>query len=189
VLPKEVELQQTYGLSEIGILRSKSRDSASLWVKVGGEGYETKVVDGTLRVKARSAMLGYLNAPSPFDAEGWLDTGDAVEVEGEWLRILGRKSEIVNVGGQKVYPAEVEGVLQQLSNVRDVTVCGEKNPITGQMVVARFNLEAPEDLASLKRRVREFCRERLPSFKAPQKVEIVTEEQWNARFKKMRQRP
>lgn len=51
-------LLQTYGLSELGIMRSKSRDSNSLWVKVDGEGYDTKVVDGILWIKADSAMLG-----------------------------------------------------------------------------------------------------------------------------------
>ncbi|HEX7070507.1 MAG TPA: long-chain fatty acid--CoA ligase, partial [Rhodothermales bacterium] len=88
-------LQQTYGLSELGILRSKSASNQSLLVKVGGEDYETRVVDGTLHIRARSSMLGYLNAPSPFDADGWFNTGDAVIQEGEYYRILGRKSEII----------------------------------------------------------------------------------------------
>lgn len=60
-----IKLQQTYGLSEVGILRSKSKSSDSLWVKVGGEGFETRIVDGLLEIKAKSAMLGYLNAPVP----------------------------------------------------------------------------------------------------------------------------
>ena len=93
LFPK-VLLLQTYGLSEVGILRSKSKSSDSLWVKVGGEGFETRVVDGMLEIKAKSAMLGYLNAESPFTEDGWFKTGDAVEVDGEYIRILGRKSEM-----------------------------------------------------------------------------------------------
>jgi acyl-coenzyme A synthetase/AMP-(fatty) acid ligase len=185
ILPN-VDLLQTYGLSELGILRSKSRDSSSLWVKVGGEGFETKIVDGILWIKARSAMLGYLNHPSPFDEEGWFNTGDMVEVDGEWIRILGRQSEIINVGGQKVYPAEVESVLLQMPNVHDVMVLGEKNPITGNIVVAKFNLEEPESPSDLKRRMREYCRDRLTSYKVPVKIEIVDDEQYSARFKKIR---
>jgi long-chain acyl-CoA synthetase len=185
VLPG-VELLQTYGLSEIGILRSRSRDSGSLWVQVGGEGYETKIEDGTLRVRARSAMLGYLNAPSPFDADGWLDTGDLVEVDGDWIRILGRRSEIVNVGGQKVFPAEVESVLLDLPGVRDVLVVAEPNPITGQVVTARFNLDRLESPAELKRRVRAFCQGRLAPWKVPVKVEVLDREQYSARFKRTR---
>lgn len=181
-----VRLSQTYGLSELGILRASSRSSDSLWVKLGGEGVETKIVDGILRVRSASAMLGYLNAPSPFDAEGWFDTQDEVRVEGEFFQILGRRSEIINVGGQKVYPAEVESVLMDLPNVRDVVVSGEPNPITGQMVAACFNLDEPETLDSLRRRVREHCRPVLPPFKIPSRVEIVTEDQYSLRFKKSR---
>lgn len=140
-----VRLLQTYGLSELGILRSKSRSSDSLWMRVGGEGFETKVADGTLWIRAKSAMLGYLNAPSPFDDEGWMDTGDMVEVDGDYIHILGRQSEIINVGGQKVYPVEVEDLLMQMGNVRDVVVCGEKNPVMGNIVIARVNLFLPEE--------------------------------------------
>lgn len=182
----DIRLQQTYGMSELGILRSKSKDSGSLWVKVGGEGFDIKIVDGILWVRAQSAMLGYLNAPSPFDAEGWMNTGDMVEVEGDYIRILGRKSEIINVGGQKVYPAEVESVLLQMSNVRDAVVIGEKNPITGNIVTARVNLFEPEDPKAFKQRLRVFCRDKLASFKIPVKVEISGHEQYNARYKRMR---
>lgn len=181
-----VQMLQTYGLSEVGILRSKSKDSGSLWVKVGGEGFETKIVDDILFIRARSAMLGYLNAPSPFDAEGWMNTQDVVEVDGEYIRILGRRSEIINVGGQKVYPAEVESVLLQLPNVRDVAVVGEPNPITGNIVAARLTLFESEELGLLKKRVRSFCAERLAAFKVPVKIMIADHDQHSARFKKMR---
>jgi acyl-CoA synthetase (AMP-forming)/AMP-acid ligase II len=184
-LPK-VTLKQTYGLSELGILQTKSKDSASLLVKVGGEGYETKVVDNILWIRARSAMLGYLNAPSPFDAEGWFNTGDLVEVEGEYLRILGRKSEIINVGGEKVYPAEVESVLLEMDNVRDAVVSGKLNPVTGNVVVAKLLLDRPEDPVQLRRRVREFCKGRLAPYKIPAFVELVDDRLHNDRFKKAR---
>jgi acyl-CoA synthetase (AMP-forming)/AMP-acid ligase II len=181
-----VNLLQTYGLSELGILRSKSKESGSLWVKVGGEGYETKIVDGILWIRAQSAMLGYLNAPSPFDAEGWMNTQDVVEVDGEYIRILGRRTEIINVGGQKVYPAEVESILLQLDNVRDATVYSEKNPLTGNIVATRINLFEPEDLSPLKKRLRTFCKDKLAAYKIPVKIEITSHEQFSARFKKMR---
>jgi len=185
ILP-QAKLQQTYGLSEIGILRSKSERTDSLWVRVGGEGYETKIQNGTLWIKAHSAMLGYLNAPSPFDAEGWLNTGDVVEAQGEYIRFRGRTSEVINVGGQKVFPAEVENVLMAIPNVRDVTVSSAPNAITGTMVVARFNLIEPEDPIVFRKRVREHCRGRLEPFKIPARMEIVESTQYSGRFKKMR---
>jgi acyl-CoA synthetase (AMP-forming)/AMP-acid ligase II len=181
-------LQQTYGLSELGILRSKSRDDGSLWVKVGGEGYQTKVVGGILWIRAETAMLGYLNAEQPFDADGWFNTQDAVEQDGEWLRFLGRTSDLINVGGQKVYPAEVESVLLEMEGVLDATVRGEPNPIVGQCVVARVNLREPEASADFKARMRRHCRDRLALYMVPVKVEIAVEEQFGARCKRMRRR-
>lgn len=183
----DVRLLQTYGLSEVGILRSKSKSSDSLWVKVGGEGFETRVVDGKLEIKAKSAMLGYLNAPSPFTEDGWFRTGDVVEVEGDYIRILGRDSEIINVGGEKVYPAEVEGVLESMPGVEQAVVAGEAHPLTGNIVTARVKLSTEESLGDFRRRMRAFCRERLTRFKIPQKVELVSESMQGSRFKKMRQ--
>ena len=181
-----ITLQQTYGLSEVGILRSKSKSSDSLWIKIGGEGFETRVVDGILQIKAESAMLGYLNAPSPFTEDGWFITGDEVETDGEYFRILGRRSELINVGGEKVYPAEVESVIQQMENVAEVIVYGEKNPITGNIVCANILLLEPENTKSAILRIKKYCREQMPTFKVPVKVNIVDEEMHSERFKKMR---
>ncbi|MDX6696314.1 MAG: long-chain acyl-CoA synthetase [Blastocatellia bacterium] len=184
-----ITLQQTYGLSEVGILRSKSKSSDSLWVKLGGESFQTRVVDGILQIKAKSAMLGYLNAPSPFTSDGWFDTNDTVEVDGDYLKILGRASEIINVGGEKVYPAEVESVIQELETVADAIVFGEKNPITGNIVCAQvlpaFEFEdarRKEFIAEVKR----HCRRNLQSYKVPVKVSVVNEQQHSERFKKIR---
>ena len=98
-------------------------------------------------------MLGYLNAPSPFDDEGYFDTGDKVEVDGEWLRILGRESEIINVGGSKVYPAEVEDALLEIEGVVDAAVHGEAHPITGQIVAATVVLDRAEPAAAFELRM------------------------------------
>ena len=181
-------LLQTYGLTELGILRSQSRGSDSLWVRVGGEGYETKVVDGRLWIRAHSAMLGYLNAPNPFDQEGFFDTGDRVEVDGDWLRILGRDADIINVGGSKVYPAEIEDLLLQLENVADVSVYGEPQPITGQVVAATVRLEQPEGREDFKRRLRQFCVARLPGYKIPLRVTLTNDPVHSSRYKRMRPR-
>jgi long-chain acyl-CoA synthetase len=181
-----VELKQTYGLSELGILQTKSRESGSVWLRIGGPGYETKVVDNVLWVRSESAMLGYLNWPSPFDAEGWFNTGDSVEVDGEWLRILGRKSEIINVGGEKVYPAEVESVLHEIDNIRDAAVIGRANPVSGQVVFARVVLRDPEPIDQVLKRIRRHCRGRLEPFKVPASIELWNEPLHGDRFKKMR---
>ena len=182
----DVRFLQTYGLSEVGILRSKSRSSDSPWVKVGGEGFETRIAEGMLEIKARSAMLGYLNAPSPFTEDGWFKTGDVVEQDGEYIRILGRDSEIINVGGEKVYPAEVESVLESMDGVDEAVVCGEPHPLTGSIVAVRVKLSSDEDLRAYRLRMRAYCKHRLARHKIPQKVEVVSTTMQGSRFKKMR---
>ena len=179
-------LLQTYGLSEIGIMRSKSKSSDSLWVKIGGEGFETRVVDGMLEVKAKSAMMGYLNAPSPFTEDGWFMTGDEVEVDGEYMRILGRKSELINVGGLKVFPTEVESVILTMDGVEDVAVNGEGSALVGNIVKARVKISTGETIAGFRKRLRAYCKGKLETYKTPQKVVLVDEMMTGARFKKMR---
>jgi long-chain acyl-CoA synthetase len=181
-----VALKQTYGLTELGILPTQSRGD-SLWLKVGGPGYETKIVSGTLWIRAATAMLGYLNAPSPFDAEGWFNTQDAVEVDGDYLRILGRASELINVGGEKVYPAEVESVLLQAANVSAAVVYGRRNPVTGQVVVARVTTTVPEDPGALRIRLLLFCRTRLAPFQVPALIEVSEGPLHGERFKTRRE--
>lgn len=181
-----VELQQTYGLSEVGVLRSQSRPDGSLWVRIGGSGFETQVRDGILWIRSDYRMVGYLNAPSGFDAEGWFNTQDRVEVDGDYFRILGRVTDLINVGGQKVYPAEVEDVILAQPNVADVVVVGEKHALLGQIVVAKVALHEPEAPADLRLRLRKACLARLAAFKVPAKVELLDQEIYSARFKKMR---
>ncbi len=182
-----VSFQQTYGLIESGVLRSRSKSDDSLWVKIGGEGYELRVVDNILQIKADSAMLGYLNAPSPFTDDGYFITGDHVLVDGDYMRILGRDSEIINVGGEKVYPQEVENLILRFRNVLDVTVYGEKNAIVGNIVCARIALKHAEDVENFVRELKHYCRDTMPKYKVPMKIRIESDPLHNERFKKTRQ--
>nr|DAC82020.1 TPA_exp: acyl-CoA/ACP ligase [uncultured bacterium] len=185
----DVQLKQTYGLSEVGALPTKSKDSGSLWLKVGSSDFETKIVDGILWIRAKSNMLGYLNAPSPFDEDGWLKTEDAVEEKDGYLRIIGRTSDIINVGGEKVYPAEVENVLLQIENIRDVVVFGKKNPLMGQVVGANVYLQEEEDPSAVEERIWKFSRNKLAEYKIPMFIKICDEEidqLYLSRFKKLR---
>ncbi|MCT4631825.1 MAG: fatty acid--CoA ligase family protein [Firmicutes bacterium] len=183
---KNIRLKQTYGLSEIGIMRSKSESSDSLWVKVGGEDYETKIVDGKFLIKAKTAMMGYLNAPSPFDKDGWFHTGDRVEQKGEYIRFLGRDSEIINVGGEKVYPIEVESVILEMESALDAAVHGEDHPMMGKVVVANIRVSEEDNNKDFIKEVKKHCRARLEKFKIPVKITLTTENLNNARFKRMR---
>ena len=184
----EVELRQTYGLIELGVLRAKSRDSDSLWVKLGGKGYDLRVVDNMLQIKAESAMLGYINAPSPFTDDGYFMTGDQVEVDGEYFRILGRASDLINVGGEKVYPLEVEAVLISCENIKDAVVYGEHHSLMGKIVCADVILVNDEPEQEVRKRIKRECRTRLDAFKVPVKINVVQDGLYTDRMKKARTR-
>lgn len=169
----QAQLKQTYGLSEIGVLRSSSPEPGSLWLKVGGDGFETRIVDGQLHVRSQSSMLGYLNAPTPIDAEGWMNTGDLVEERDGLIRFLGRKSEVINVGGQKVFPSEVESVIMEAPSVVEAVVSSVPHPLLGNAVVAQVALGASENAAAAAERLREHCRQRLQKYKVPMRFQIV----------------
>ncbi|MGA5562209.1 class I adenylate-forming enzyme family protein [Streptomyces platensis] len=180
-----VQFKQTYGLTETGILPTRSASSDSLQMDIGGHGFRTDVRDGVLWIKSPSSMLGYLNAPSPFDEDGWLNTGDAVEVaEDGTLRVLGRLSALINVGGEKVSPAEVENVLLGAGNVRDVVVTGRANAVTGEIVVATVEVAEAEERRALSRRLRQFCAERLPAHKVPAVITVSDVPLHGERFKR-----
>jgi acyl-CoA synthetase (AMP-forming)/AMP-acid ligase II len=181
-----VKAVQKYGSSELGILQSKTRPGDALWLKIGDERCSMRVVNGMLEVRTPAAMLGYLNAPNPFTPDGWFPTGDAVEVDGEYIRVLGRRSEMINIGGEKVHPAEIENVLQEMDGVVDVVVVAEPHLISGQIAKARVQLSTAETLEQFRTRMRRFCRDKLPRYKIPQKVELAADNLHAARFKKLR---
>lgn len=182
----DVKLQQTYGLIELGVMRSKSESNSSLWVKIGGEGFDSRIVDGILQIKSDSAMIGYLNAQSPFTDDGWFITGDSVEVKGEYFKILGRKSEMINVGGEKVFPQEIENVILEIPEVTDVMVYGEDNRLTGKIVCAKVSYKGTEEKKEIIQKIKTYCRLKLQTFKVPVKIELSDSGFESDRFKKSR---
>jgi long-chain acyl-CoA synthetase len=181
------DLKQTYGLSELGVLQSASPQKGSLWLRVGGKDFETRVVDGTLRIRSGSSMLGYLNAPNPIDADGWMNTGDLVEERDGLIRVVGRASDVINVGGQKVYPVEVESILQEHDKVAEATVYAVRHPVLGQVVGARVSLHDGCDPAAALAEIKAHCRARLQKYKIPMRFEVVEmHEHGNDRGKKVR---
>lgn len=181
-----VEFRQTYGLIELGVLRAKSKGPDSLWVKVGGEGYDVRIRDGMLEIRSESAMLGYLNAPSPFTEDGYFMTQDKVLVDGDYIKILGRESEQINTGGEKVYPQEVENVLIQHEHVQDAMVYGKKHVLLGKVLIGRVQVAEGQDTTALSQQLKLFCRQSLEAYKIPVKFEFTTDPLVSQRLKKSR---
>lgn len=182
-------LIQTFGTSETGIARMMP--SSDTGIRLDPASHEHRVVGGELWLRSRTQVLGYLNAPGDrFTEDGWFRTGDLVEERPDGsLRFLGRSGEVINVGGEKVSPAEVESVLLELPEVSRCRAYGRPHPVTGQVVgvelVGDGNL-APPELRSL---VRRHARARLARFKAPVEIRVVDELPVSGRFKTVRQQP
>lgn len=101
-----------------------------------------RIVDDTLEIKAPAAMEGYLGRDSNIDEEGWVKTGDMVEKRGDRFFFLGRSDGMINVGGLKVIPEEVEEALNNLEEIRDSHVFARKSPIVGALVMAEVVVKA-----------------------------------------------
>ena len=163
----EVDFRQTYGMSELGILRVKSEARDSLFMRVGGEGVETRVEEGTLRIRAANRMMGYLNAESPFDEEGWYDTKDLVEEKDGLYKVVGRRDDVINVGGLKVLPAEIENYALQYPGVERGEIKGKPNPITGNHI--EMTVQASFDTQSEQKAFQDYMGSILPAFMVPRR--------------------
>ncbi len=183
----DIKLKQTYGLSEVGILSTKSLNSDSLWIKLGGDDFKVKIVDDILYIKSQTSMIGYLNAPFPFDEDGWFNTNDKVEQNGTgYIKILGRKSELIVIGGEKVYPSEIENVLISMDGINDASVFSQPNSITGKAIVAVVSVDKENNNREFIKKIRTFCKNNLESFKRPSTIKLTEDNLYNERFKKKR---
>jgi acyl-CoA synthetase (AMP-forming)/AMP-acid ligase II len=181
-----IKFKQTYGLIEIGVLSTVSESDSSTLVKLGGDGYEIRIVDDMLEIKAKTSMLGYLNADSPFTSDGYFKTGDVVEQHGDYFKILGRRSNLIFTGGEKVYPSEIESVILNCEWVEDVKVYGVPHPLLGKVIAAQVQTNSSLDHGALRGELRSFCISRLSRFKVPMQIDFTSESLVNSRLKKER---
>ena len=165
-----IDFRQTFGMSELGIVRVKSKSRDSLFMKVGGEGVETRVVDDVLEIRSATRMLGYLNAESPFDGQGWYNTQDIVEECDGYYKVTGRTSEVINVGGLKFMASEVERVALQFNGVELAKAEGKPNPITGQHV--ELNVQPAVNMELDKNALKAFLSSNLSRYMVPKRLKV-----------------
>lgn len=179
---------QTFGTSETGISQTVSRASNSTQIKIDDPETEYKIVDGELWLRSKRQILGYLNhETSRFTDDGWFKTGDSVEESRDgFLTIVGRREDMINVGGEKVTPSEVESILMEIPDVADCLVYGEKNAITGQIVAAQIIPRKKTSLPELKREIKNYCRKHLTPYKVPARISFPKAALFGNRFKKSR---
>ncbi len=147
---------------------------ASLLENNGGA--ELRLKGDSLQVRSKRAATRYIGQGDLTlrDDEGFVDTGDMVERIGERCYFRGRRSGVINIGGLKAHPEEIEEVLNAHDKVRLSRVSARRNPLMGALVVAEIVLcdeEAQED--AVKDDILRYCRERLPPHKAPVTIKFV----------------
>jgi acyl-CoA synthetase (AMP-forming)/AMP-acid ligase II len=182
-----IKFIQTFGTSETGIATT-SKSSESTLMKIEDPDQEYQIVDGELWLRSKTQILGYINHNNDsFTNDGWFKTGDLVEeFDGGYLKIVGRSKEVINVGGEKVLPTEIESVILELPEILDCKAKGVNNSITGQMVVVDVVAKKEYNTQEIKLLVRNHCRLRLDAYKVPAKIKIVDGLEFSDRFKKVR---
>ncbi len=141
-------------------------------------GVAMKIVDGTLRIRSPRAALRYIgqDVPALADADGYIDSGDVIERQGARCYFAGRRGGIINIGGLKVHPEEVEAVINRHPQVRMSLVRPKRNPVTGAIVTADVVLKsscAGEASDAVKSDILALCRATLPRHKVPASISIV----------------
>jgi acyl-coenzyme A synthetase/AMP-(fatty) acid ligase len=176
------EISHAFATTEAGVAFDVRDDLSGFPASMltGTSGVDLTVVDATLRVRSSRAAERYLgeNPPALHDPEGFVDTGDVLELRDGRFHFQGRRDGVINVGGRKVYPEEVEAVLNRHPQVRLSLVKTKKNPITGALVVADVLLKDPsttegDQARELQQTITQFCRESLAPHKVPTAISFV----------------
>jgi acyl-coenzyme A synthetase/AMP-(fatty) acid ligase len=184
-------LQATYPQAKVIHAFASTEAGVAFEVTDGGAGFSAKVIehtpgvdmkveDGSLRIRSERTASRYLGAQAPIlkDANGFVDTGDMVELRDGRYHFSGRRDGMINVGGLKVHPEEVEAVINRHPEVQISLVRTKKNPVTGALVVADVVLKpAPQsskrDIRALQDDIVLTCREALSSYKVPAAINFV----------------
>jgi acyl-coenzyme A synthetase/AMP-(fatty) acid ligase len=142
------------------------------------DGVEMKVEDGSLRIRSKRTAYAYVGreAAKLTDDEGFVDTGDVVELRGGRYYFVGRRGGIINIGGLKVHPEEIEAVINRQAEVRMSRAKSRRSPITGGIVVADVILADNVDIGQsgeIRARILADCRASLAPHKVPAVIKFV----------------
>jgi acyl-coenzyme A synthetase/AMP-(fatty) acid ligase len=133
-----------------------------------------KIVEGSLRIRSDRTARAYLGTAEQLrDGDGFVDTSDMVERRGDRFYFVGRRGGIINVGGLKVHPEEVESVINKHPAVRMSRVSARKNPITGALVQAEIVVNDGAAEGGLRNEISALCRANLPPHKVPSRIMVV----------------
>ncbi len=160
----------------------------SRWLVEGVDGAQLRVVNGMLEVNTPRRMQAYVgDSLNSLTDDGWVQTKDLVDVQGQRVHFLGRSDSVINVGGMKVMPEEVESVLCSIEGVQDAYVYGAPNVVTGSIVCADIVLKTNEETVWLMSQIKQMAKMRLERHQLPAKWVQVAIIKTNTIGKKCRQ--
>jgi acyl-coenzyme A synthetase/AMP-(fatty) acid ligase len=179
-----------YASTEAGALFSVRDGQAgfpSRWLQESVDEVSLRIRDGVLEVHSPRQMLGYVNSQDLMcSPDGWLITGDRVEQRGERVYFLGREDSLINVGGAKVTPEEVESELLDVRHILDLRAFAIANPITGFVVGLEVVAEPESDIEKLRQEILRTARQKLLPYKLPRLIRFVDAVRCDASGKKSR---
>jgi acyl-coenzyme A synthetase/AMP-(fatty) acid ligase len=148
-------------------------------VGVNRDGVEMKMEDGSLRIRSTRTAHAYVgrNAAALTDSDGFVDTGDMIELRGDRYYFVGRRGGVINIGGLKVHPEEIETVINRHAEVRMSRARSRRSPITGSIVVADVILADGCDVSrsdDIRNKILADCRASLASHKVPAMIKFVS---------------
>jgi len=184
-------LVHIYATSELGrcfsVSDGRAGFPASYLDAPSWEGVELKLEDGELHVRSANAGLGQTEeAPTRSRDAGWLATGDLIDRVSDRCHFVGRRTELINVGGNKVHPLRVEQVVCRIPGVAEARVYSRKSSLVGQMVACEFVACEGFEAQAVKEAVLTYCREQLAPHERPRFIEPVAQIRLSEAGKKLR---
>ncbi len=176
------KLLHIYASTEAGVgfaVADKQAGFPASWLTVGPSGLAFKI-DERQHLWLKPAVVADVNLAQRMSSDGFLDSEDLVGVDNDRVLFLGRASGIINVGGNKVHPEQVEQVLLQHPAVRQARVYAKSSSVLGQLVVADIVTDCNEDTAALHRQLLQYCQQRLQRYQMPTRFSFVSELSTNA---------
>jgi acyl-coenzyme A synthetase/AMP-(fatty) acid ligase len=178
----KANIGHAYASTEAGVAFEVSDGFAGVpksYFSEARDGVELKIEDGSLRIRSPRIASRYIGSDAVLaDADGFVDTGDMLELQGDRYVFAGRRGGIINIGGLKVHPEEIEAVINRHPRVRMSLVRPKTSPITGSIVIADVVLNSggaeAAELGAVKGDILKLCRDVLPRHKVPAAISIVS---------------